>query len=162
MNIYYRSILSLFLFCAAVFISCKQEPTLVPLDLMSHGLPIKILAPEKVTIVPSDFGIMKDCIVTDSAGFILQIFESQVTELNTKTAIENIKSDQQTKDTFSKMIQEDPHGFIFERKIGEDYINYDFRHIRIAGDRQYLFQAGIARQFTLDQVKLMYKAVQNQ
>lgn len=119
------------------------------------------MAPEKIGVVASDLTIMKDFVITDSAGFTLQIYESEARELDATKSINELKANVSGLETFSKMILEEPTGFIYERKIGEDYINYDFRHIKVRGDKQYLFQAGIAKQFTLDQVELMYKAVQD-
>ena len=156
-----RSSFALLLFATLLFTACKQATPLVPTDLLSYGLSLKINAPANATVNFNDLGIMKDVTVNDSAGFNIQIFESEAQLLDSKKVIEVLKAETQAKDVFSKFIQEDETGFIFEKKIGEDYINYDFRHIKINGDRQYLFQSAIAQTFTLDQVKLMYKAVQD-
>ena len=60
---------------------------------------------------------------------------------------------------FSEIIKEDDNGFIFKKTISEDRINYDFRYVKIQGDKEYVFQTGLIGQFTLDDVEMMYEAV---
>lgn len=143
------------------FISCKEQgPALEPLDLLSQGLPLKISAPADVEIVASDLGIIKDVTVKNDAGYSIQIFESEARILSPQTVSNNLKEEISNSLYFSKIMEEFDDGFIFEKKIDENYINYDFRHVKIRGDKQYVIQAGLSQQYTLDQVKVMYHSVQ--
>lgn len=144
-----------------VVCSCKNNTSdLQTLDLLSQGLPLKILAPPDVEIVSSDLGIMKDVTVQNDLGFSIQIFESEAKKLDPKDIIDEIKDEINASKYFSKIVKEDADGFIFEKKVDEDYINYDFRHAKVRGDKQYVIQAGLSHQYTLEQVELMYESVQ--
>jgi len=154
--------ISLYIFLILfTIISCKpQGPKLEALDLLSQGLALKISAPPNVEIVASDLGILKDVTVKNDEGFSLQIFESEARILDAAKVTSDLKSEIENSKYFSKFISSEDHGFIFEKKIDENYTNYDFRHVKVRGDKQYVIQAGISVQYTLDQVKLMYKSVQ--
>ncbi len=143
------------------FIACKPSgPPLKPLDLLSEGLPLKIDAPEDVEVSSSDLGIMKDVTIKNEAGYSIQIFESEANQLDVAKVISRLKGEIEGSKYFSKIISEDEAGFLFEKKVDENYINYDFRHVKIRGDKQYVIQAGMSSKHTLDQVKSMYKSVQ--
>ena len=145
----------------AVLVACKPSgPPLKPLDLLSEGLPLKINAPEDVEVSSSDLGIMKDVTVKNNDGYSIQIFESEAYQLDLPKAISTIKSKIEGSKYFSKIISEDEGGFLFEKKVDDSYINYDFRHVKIRGDKQYVIQAGMSSKHTLDQVKSMYESVQ--
>lgn len=148
------------LFCLCVLSSCAEPKGTYPdMDLMKHGLPIKIKAPVDAKVKMSDMFLMKDVTVKKD-DYDLQIFESEVITQN----IESIKgeqlSTQKAKPTFSKVIQEDPNGFIFEKFRSDSTLNYDFRYVRIQGDKQYIFQTGLIGKFTEQQVRNMYESVQ--
>ena len=156
-----RKILSYYLFFIISLIACTPTgPKLEPLDLLSEGLALKILVPPGVKINSSDLGIMKDVTVKNDDGYSIQIFETSATKLNVLSIIEEKKAEVKSSQFFSQIISEEEDGFIFEKKIDENYINYDFRHVRIRGDKQYLIQSGLSSKNTLEQVQLMFKSVQ--
>ena len=51
------------------------------------------------------------------------------------------------------------NGFIFEKKLSPDHLNYDFRYFKVQGDKEYVFQTGLIGKFSLEDVKGMYGAV---
>jgi hypothetical protein len=55
-------------------------------------------------------------------------------------------------------MDEDDHGFFYEKDIDGD-LRYDFRHIKILGDKEYTFQKGLIGNYTEEQVRNMYDAV---
>lgn len=151
----------LFVVFIVSLVACKPSgPPLKPLDLLSEGLPLKINAPDDVKVSSSDLGIMKDVTVKNDDGYSIQIFESEAHQLDVDKTISTIKSKIEGSKYFSKIISEEEAGFIFEKKVDENYTNYDFRHIKIRGDKQYVIQAGLSSKHTLDQIKSMYKSVQ--
>jgi len=144
----------------ALLCSCKEaKPVLPTLDLLSQGLPLKIKAPEDVVVASSDLGIMKDVTVKNEEGFSIQIFESEATTLIIKDITQKIKADIEASLFFSKMVKEEEGGFIFEKKIDENYITYDFRRVQVVGDKQYVIQAGLSTQHSLENVEVMYASV---
>jgi len=140
--------------------SCKPSgPELAPLNLLAQGIPLKIQAPADVAVASSDLGILKDVTIKNDQGYSIQIFESEATTFNNKDIANKMLSDIQSSKFFSKMIRQEDGGFIFEKKIDENYITYDFRQIKIIGDKQYVIQAGMSGQHSLEQVEVMYASV---
>ncbi len=143
-----------------LMVSCKPEgPTLVPLDLLSEGLPLKINAPVDVEIVASDLGIMKDVTVNNGEGYNIRILETEATALQAKIITDKIKEEIKQSRYFDSIIVEDEDGFIFKKVIDENYVNFDFRHVKVRGDKQYVIQAGLSTQFTEDQIKVIYNSI---
>lgn len=147
-------------FTISFLVSCKPSgPSLEPTDLLSYGVPIKINAPANVEIEVSEISFIKDVTIKNDEGYSIQIFETDVKTLNPKTVMEALKAEISAGPFFSKIVQEDESGFIFEKKIDDSYTNYDFRHVKIRGDKQYVFQTGLSTQYSLDQVKTMFQSV---
>lgn len=156
-----RTLLVISFILSIALMSCKSNgPDLEPLDLLSQGLPLKINAPADVQITANDLGIMKDVTVKNGNGYSIQIFESSAVKLDVKEVLKDLKTEIESSQFFSKIVKEDEAGFIFEKQVDENYINYDFRHAKIRGDKQYVIQTGLSEQYTLDQVEVMYQSVQ--
>ncbi len=151
----------IYLVFALLFTGCeKNTTTLVPLDLLSEGLALKIMAPPDVDVRTTDLGIMKDVTIQDSSGFNIQIFESEASALSAESIISDLTEDIKASAFYDSMIDVDPDGFIYKKVIDQNYVNYDFRHVKVRGDKQYVIQAGLTTTYTLEQIKLMYNAVQ--
>lgn len=152
---------SIFLFLAILIVSCKSENSkLKALDLLEYGVPLRVNAPEGSVVIVDDLGVWKDITIKDEKDFNLQIIASQSTTFDkAKIVADQLKS---VKDGlyFSKIIEEYDDGFIFEKKIDEDNINYDFRYVKLNGDKEYLFQRGLLGTFSEQVVRTMYEAVQ--
>ena len=152
---------SAFLFFIIVLFSCKSENTnLNTLDLLEYGVALRINAPEGSKVTVDDLGVWKDITIKDDKDFNLQIIASQSTTFDkAKIVADQLKSVKESP-YFSKIIEEYDDGFIFEKKIDEENINYDFRYVKLNGDKEYLFQRGLLGTFSEQVVRTMYKAVQ--
>lgn len=146
----------------AVLFSCKGGTPAVDLsalDLMKHGMPIKIKAPADAVVVADDLGIMKDVTVKGDDNYYIQILSG----LATTTDVSSIKAEQiaevKNGPFFDEILLDEPNGFIFRKKISEDRINHDFRYIKIQGDMEYTFQTGLMGQFSEADAKAMYESV---
>ena len=139
--------------------SCKSPASnLQDLDLMSENIPLKIKAPADVSVKKKDMGVFKDITIKNNDDFYIQITAGQVYNNDEKARkLEELES---VKDlvSFSRIVQEDQSGFIFEKKKG-DNLTYDFRRVKIQGDQEYLFQTGLIGSFSLEEVELMFDAV---
>ncbi|MBT8233018.1 MAG: hypothetical protein HKO66_14480 [Saprospiraceae bacterium] len=154
-----------FCFIIALLFSCKGDGVksdFVDLDLMSYGMPIKIKSPTDPVISKDDLGIVKEVTVKKGDGFYIQILSGKSYIRDIHKLVAQQKSDASESKYFSKIIEETDNGFIFEKKYPEldDRITYDFRYIKIQGDNQFTFQAGLMGQYTLDEIKAMFTAVQ--
>lgn len=147
-------------FVLMTLISCQPSgPKLVPLDLISEGVPLKINAPEDVEVSVSDLGIMKDITIQNEDSYSIQIFESETDALTAKEEIDKLKESISSSEFFDGYVQEDEDGFVFRKRIDETYVNYDFRHAKVLGAKQYVIQAGLSKQYTEDQIMLLYNSV---
>lgn len=141
--------------------SCKSDAGsgLAKLDLLSHGLPISIKAPEGAEIVTDDMGVWTDVTVKSGDDYYVQIIASDAVTFEKADIIaEQLKTVKEST-FFSKILEEYEDGFIYEKKI-DDKLNFDFRHVKIQGDKEYIFQTGLIGTFTEDDVRTMYGSVQ--
>lgn len=139
-------------------ISCGNEPKTEPLDLMKHGLPIQIMAPQEAVVKSNDAGFYKDVTVKYGDNYFVQIISTSVTISD----IAQLKSDQlrQVKKHphFKEVIFEEENGFIFEKQI-DSLTNFDFRYIKIQGSDEYIFQTGLSGTYSQEDVRAMYESV---
>jgi hypothetical protein len=155
--------LKTFLFIFVIFIiACKSEvsDTYVEKDFTSYDFPIKIKAPDSISVKKSDLGFMLDLTVKGADNYDLQIFSNEATVADKKIVIEEKKIEARNNPFFTKIIEEGDNGFIFEKKVDDTRINYDFRVVRIQGDREYTFQTSLVGKFSLDEVRRLYESVQ--
>ncbi len=138
----------------------SSDSALESIDLMKYGLPIVIKAPVGATVESSDLGFVKDVTVKSEDNFYLQIIGGNATTTQHEAIKNEHISEVKQSEYFDEILSEDEHGFIFRKKITEKRINHDFRYIKIQGNMEYVFQTGLIGQYSLEDVQLMYKAVQ--
>lgn len=142
-----------------LFFSCKNETSnFVDLDLMSSGLPIKIKAPADAVVTANDMGFMKDITVQKGDSYSLQITGSNAHTIDQKAILQEHKKTVEQGPFFSKIIHETEDGFIFEKNIDET-INYDFRVVKIQGDKEYIFQTALIGKFSKEDTQAMFDSV---
>jgi hypothetical protein len=144
-------------------IACQSDKTKWhSLDLLSYGVPMTIEVPLDSPKIKTSDGLLGEKEVTVKAGNgfdLLITYEPVGTNDMTKlksTQLEYVKDIP----NFSKIIEDQPDGFIYETVVDSNNIFYGFRYIRLQGDKQYVFQSGMIGAFTLDETKRMYQAVQ--
>lgn len=154
-----------FIIAACVFVvACQKDQALDWEEtnlLACCQLPISVLAPDSARINSSKLGdLYKDVTIKSGNDYFIQIYASEATTND----IAKIKSDQlrQVKEFpfFSKIVEEDENGFLYENIIDTTNINYSFRYVSVAGDMEYIFQPGLTGIFTEEQARRMYQAVQ--
>lgn len=150
------SILALIILIA----SCKSDPLadMQKTELMSYGFPIAVHAPAGAEFVKGDLGVMQDLTIKAGDNYYVQILGSDATTLDAKEVLQNQMSQAKAHPFFSKIIMEEDNGFIFEKNT-DGRINYDFRYIKLQGEKEYIFQTGLVGNFTQDDVKAMYASV---
>ena len=133
----------------------KKSPNLIEQDLLSYGIPITLLVPDSSDIQTMDWGLQKDITIQGGNGYSLQIFSSQATTHLVSKLKTDLLETVQENPYFSSIIREDEDGFIYELLI-DSLQNFDFRHIKIQGDREYTFQAGMFGTYKLEQIEQLY------
>ncbi len=141
--------------------SCKQEKAveLMPFDLLPHGMPIVIRAPEDPEIKKHDLVFSRDITIRKD-DFNLQIFESEALTRDIPSIKARMLAEVKGSRYFAELLREDDAGFIYRTEIDTNYINYGFRFVRLQGDKEYVFQQGLQGKFSLEAVETMYQAVQ--
>lgn len=153
----------LFTGVALILTSCQSDTNsnMKEQDLLSYGIPVTIMAPDSINVKTNDMagGLIKDVVVDGGPGYNLQIIVSPA-ETND---IAKIKADQianvKINRYFSKIVEEEESGFIYETAIDSNHINYGFRYILIQGAEEFIFQSGLAGTFSQEEAKAMYEAV---
>lgn len=151
----------LYLFSIAFFmVSCKADPLsdMKKTELMSHGFPIAMYVPEGAIINKTDLGVMQDLTIKAGDNYYVQIFSSDLLTLDKKVVLNEKLVEAKSHRFFSKIISEEEDGFIFEKNV-DGILNYDFRYIKIQGDKEYVFQTGLVGNYSEEDVKAMYASV---
>lgn len=154
----------LFFLISTAFFACQSEPnslsTWSDLNLLEHGIPFSILAPDSAKVETIDFGnIMKDVTVRGGDDYFVQIFASDAKTTDVKTLKSEALKEVKEEKHFSKIVEESDQGFLYESKRDSTSTYYGFRYVRLQGSKEYLLQNGFRGFFTEDQARSMYKAV---
>lgn len=146
--------------CIAIsFISCKGSSlnNYEEMDLLAYGMPVSIMAPVGATATKQDYGVMLD-VVVKGERYEVQIYSSNTTTLDINKIKQQKLNDVKLDRYFSKIIEEEENGFIFEKNIDEN-IRFDFRYIKVIGDKEFTFQKGLTGNFSESEIRSMYEAV---
>lgn len=152
--------------CCLFFVfSCQkdQQAEWKPLELLQYGLPVTVLAPDSAAVKSDDLGgLIKDVTVKGGDDYSIQIYATDATT----TDLAKVKAAQlaevKSNRYFSKIIEEEENGFLYEMKLDSTNINYGFRHVRVQGDMEFVFQPSLIGTFTLEEARRMYEAVKPQ
>lgn len=143
--------------------ACKSEPAsdFKPLDLMSNGVPITIMAPDSAKVTTDDLIVMQEVSIRKGEDYFVQIRYSDagtgdVAALKTEE-IEDAKRDP----FFTEIVREDPAGFIYKTQLDSTRSSYGFRYVKLQGDKEYRFRNGIIGAFSLEATEAMYEGVKN-
>lgn len=145
----------------ALATSCNTEkaPELKPLNLLSYGFPITIMAPDSAKVEKSLGGIIEELTIEGGGNYGLLVQSSMATI----TDVEKIKEDelQLAKDGkyFSKVLQEDPAGFLYETAIDSINVSYEFLYVKVQGDKEYKFRTPYTGSFTEEEAKRIYESL---
>lgn len=153
-----------FLFLIVLASSCNNGSTasFQPMRLLQYNIPFTILAPDSVAVEKEDLIFQQGITFrNDAEGYFVQLWIRK-NQNNDQGAVKaELLEEVKAEPYFSRIIQEDEDGFIFEKQIDSSYTNYDFRHLKIQGDKEYIFQTGYIGTFTQEEVQNMYNGVRN-
>ena len=149
---------SIYIFLFIGMVACTNNTQLQfgEKDLLQYGLPITIQAPDSIEVKTMDWLVQKDITIKGPDWYSLQIFSSKAQSNKVDDVLASQKSTVQEGTYFDQFILEEQDGFIYRLKI-DSLTNYDFRHIKIQGDNEYIFQAGMMGSYTLDQIEQLYE-----
>ena len=140
--------------------SCRKDSiNMQSLDLQPHGIPVTIMAPDSAVIQEKDYNFMRDITVKKGDQFFIQIFEFAAPKQDAAGEKLRQLTAVQEDPFFREVIKEEDQGFIFSKMADSTTLDYDFRYVRILGEKELIFQTGLVGSFSLEDVKLMYNAV---
>jgi hypothetical protein len=144
-----------------LFAACEKSPqsNYKPLNLLSHGFPITILAPENPEIKVTDMTVMKDLTVKKGEDFNIQIYSSAANSPDFAQVKNEHLEEVKSNPYFKKVVTDNPEGFIYEKQV-DSTMTYGFKYVFIQGDQEFIFQNGILGIYTLEQINNMYESVQ--
>ncbi len=153
-------LLLIFLLYAMLAMQCSSETTeLMERDLLQYGMPITLSVPDSVDIKTMDWGLQKDVTLKGDDNYNLQIFSSQTSTPNMAILLSQHKEMVRENPYFNKFVQEDADGFIYELQV-DSLANFNFRHFKIQGDREYIFQTGMVGNYTQEEASRLYQISQ--
>lgn len=135
------------------------------LNLLQHGIPIAIQAPEDAKVTNRSDNFMQD-VVVEGTDYYVQIYSQNASSASCKTMTSEAKSDvKKSNMTFQRMLTEDDCGFVYEVQAPGDTTKcYNFAYYRVQGNKSFSFSTTTGRRkpFTQDQVQRIYAAVKAQ
>jgi hypothetical protein len=148
---------------AIVLAACSNSPDSgwKEVNLIDHGIPLTIKAPENLEVERSKLAFQEDITIKGENGYDLQVFVSDAIVNSTEAAIQNHKELVSDNPFFSKYIQEDADGFIYQNQLDSTYTSFGFRYVKLMGGKEYVFQEAMMGTFEEEQIKAMYEGVRN-
>ncbi len=145
-----------------VMTACQQDPTSKwsTLNLLEQGFPISVQAPDSAKVkVNSELSFLQDITINSPEdNYHIQIYASTASTDDIALIKADLVSDVRNNPFFSKVVEEDESGFIYEMMI--DSANYySFRQVHVKGDKEFIFQPGLSNTFTLEEVQTLKQAV---
>ena len=157
-----------YLILAALFtglFACQNtsKTNLKSLDLLQHGIPITIMAPDSAKVVAGSLSFSQDITIKSPAdNYDVQIFAYDATTTDISVVKASHLAEAKSNAYFSEIIEEEEAGFIYSTVFDSTATNYGFKYLKIQGDKEYIFQTGLVGTFGLEDVKMMYDAVKNE
>lgn len=145
--------------------ACQQDASSkwVEHDLLQYGIPVTIQGPDSIKVNVTDaLGVMQDITIdSPNDNYHLQIYASQASTDDIALIKADLISDVRNNRFFTKVVEEDEKGFVFETMI--DSTNYyGFRQVHVQGDQEFIFQTGIGHTFQLEEAKRLREAVKQE
>lgn len=131
-------------------------------SLMEYGVPITILAPDSLDVNRSSIAFQEDITVKGPEDFSLQIFVSDAVVDDLSRAVKAHRESVQENPFFHAFVEENTDGFIFENRIDSTHKTFGFRHVRLMGGKEYIFQEPLIGSLSEEKARTLYEAVSYQ
>jgi hypothetical protein len=160
-----RRIITVLLISVLFMQSCKDMKStndgFIERDLISKGIPLKIMAPEDAEVNIKVENFYKDITIKKGSDYSVQIICTEALVNEIVAVREELENEVRKNPYFAEIISEDPNGFVYSKKSENGSLIYDFRYIKIEGGQQFVFQAGKYGEFTKEQAMKMFDSVKS-
>ncbi|NND09430.1 MAG: hypothetical protein HKN87_23905 [Saprospiraceae bacterium] len=155
--------LPIILFCGCIlsltFLNCGDPSDVSSWsekDLLEYGIPMTLVMPDSAKVNIVEWGIQKDITLVGDDWYNLQLFSARASTHDKKKLKAELLENVQQGRFFSEVTIDEEDGFVFAIQI-DTLLNYDFRHVKIQGDQEYIFQAGMSSSYDKDQINQLYQ-----
>ena len=152
----------LFLVFTIYLFSCStdgEQLNLVETDLMKYGAPFKIMAPDSAVITDEDNLVSTDIELKYGSSYDVLVQIQEAADTDFSRFMQEQKSMVKSGTYFSKIVESDEQGFIYENTVDSTFVNYGFRYLILQNDKEFIFQSGLIGTFDLEEIQTMYQAV---
>ncbi|MFZ1705554.1 MAG: hypothetical protein WAT79_14490 [Saprospiraceae bacterium] len=150
-----------FLFSLFFFNSCSpasnQKENKV--SLHKYGFPVSIKVPKDVAFTKGSSSFVESLTLVNNDGFNMQVLMTNASSGSLKKAKLLQREIVINNPDFLKIIEDYDDHFIFELELNGDRY-YDFRFVKIVGNKEIVFQGGPTCNCTEENIKKMVNAVQ--
>jgi hypothetical protein len=136
--------------------SSKQDKT----SLHKYGIPVSVMLPADVGIKKTSSGNVLAVAIRNDSGYNMLVLMGAANYSSAQKAKFQQREQIVNNPAFLKIVEDYEDGFLFEWQ-GNDRIMYDFRHIKIVGDKEIVFQAGNTCECSEDDVRKMLASVKS-
>ncbi|MBK8621851.1 MAG: hypothetical protein IPN79_08840 [Saprospiraceae bacterium] len=126
--------------------------------LHKYGIPVSLLLPVDVDIRKTSDGKISAVAIRNDSGYNMLVLMGETNFSTAQKAKFQQREQIVNNPAFIKIVEDYEDGFLFEWQ-GEDRIMYDFRHIKIVGNKEIVFQAGSTCECPEDAVMNMLASV---
>lgn len=139
--------------------ACKSDKVVLkPLDLLPHGVPLTIMAPDSANVKVEDRTYFKDVTIEKAEDFGVNIMVSPITETDLSKLKQKELTDLKESPYFSEVVKDETAGFIYKSVVDSTHTTYDFRYFQVKGDTEYKFSnTPVVRE--LKDVERIYEAI---
>lgn len=129
-------------------------------DLLNYGVAAKIPAPKTGVKVLQTGKLVPSLTLRDRDSFWISVETLEFTKTRERAKLKaEALADAQKLTHFSRIVQDDAHGFVFELDFdGKKF--YNFRYIVVSQQLYHIFRTSILRPLSLEQVQALYRSVQ--
>ena len=149
------------LICTVLLLACSanENSKYVETNLIEHGIPLTILAPDSLKVSKSNIGFQEDITLKGGEGYDVQLFVSESTAGSKAKAVADQKETVESIPFFSEIVRSDENGFVYKNQIDSSLTTYGFKYVHLMGGKEYVFSQSLMGSFTLDEVEEMYKCI---
>ena len=154
--------IAVFTFLILFSIACnkKEDIALTQKDLLEYGIPLTVNIPVDAKITKGNAGLIPEVYIEDSTSYFnIQINTLPATTTDVTKVKAEIMGEVKIAPYFTKLVQEDRDGFIYETTVDSTAISYHFKHCVVQGDNTYIFENSLISQPSLEEAQFMYETV---
>ena len=132
------------------------------LNLLQYEVPVKVRAPEGTSVKSDNLGILQDVTLTGPDGYHVQLYVAEALGMPAAEVLQEQRKEVESMRYFAAVTEEFPDAFLFRVVVDTSQISYDFRHVKVVGNKEMVFQTGLTSNSTEAEAKAMLAAIREE